>query len=744
LHCPRKCQVSNLVWGDENAKKQLLRLQGPLYHYVTETGWTLLLSQCAATISRSETEFQYILTLTNIENESRREPNVNWSFLITPSMQVCREKGPGNNAVSFWGDDVRYLLEYSPNHVKLAAAFVQTLCQCMYEYQQRQSHYHADEATIMKFEVSPKSIVFSTSLQEKKSHTQNGEANTNQMQNVSQTAISIESESIGEAHVLISRRANFLVFSETESQFKLLEENVTAQINNISTRRDEFKFELCVLKGTEFLLRQIIDNEMHPQFFKRSPSTPNEGVVGSPTANDFILNVKLRFSSQPAIFQQFLTILNEYHTKKCNLQEVFTQTNELFKGHSDLIEEFCRFLHSETTKENREVFGFVWYSVKDDTLFTWCLQFDPEDEDKWKSTFLKCLWETNTQEPFERVAKREDESWIFGAYDNDVEMEEDDGITDEDRMEFSDDDGADNSLDNDTFVQEEEQKGIKNSHLAVGYTHDRSFVVRGSRIGVFQHTDNKLKFHTTIKHISDPSAGTVFSPKKVILHQQDSSMLLLHPHDATKVFKMDLERGKVVEEWRTEGQALQELVPETKYAPTTPTPTLIGVNNTGFFVMDPRLPNKSKVVTSRCFQYSAGAQTRFSCAATTSDGHLAVGSKKGTIHLYNAKLLEGTEYTKDVAKIGGVGSAPRAKTTLPGCGDPILGIDVTGDGKWILATCKTYLLVIPTALPEGNLTGFQKSLGKHKPIPRRLQLKREHLKLVGGKVHSLVAENIQS
>jgi hypothetical protein len=157
-------------------------------------------------------------------------------------------------------------------------------------------------------------------------------------------------------------------------------------------------------------------------------------------------------------------------------------------------------------------------------------------------------------------------------------MEEDDGITDEDRMEFSDTDDNNHSfedLDNDQFVKEEERLGVKNSHLAVGwvfylifkvsesmtkvfptqltdlrrYTHDRSFVVRGSRIGVFKHTDNKLKFETTIKHISDPKTREIFSPKKVMLHQQDSSMLLLHPNDSTKIFKMDLERGSVVEEW---------------------------------------------------------------------------------------------------------------------------------------------------------------------------------------------------
>ena len=71
---------------------------------------------------------------------------------------------------------------------------------------------------------------------------------------------------------------------------------------------------------------------------------------------------------------------------------------------------------------------------------------------------------------------------------------------------------------------------------------------------------------------------------------------------------------------------------------------------------------------------------------------------------------------------------PRAATSLPGFGDPVryfklvismqtfnlffvsikkvLAVDVTADGQWILATCKTYLMVIPTKI-DGT-TGFEK------------------------------------
>ena len=65
---------------------------------------------------------------------------------------------------------------------------------------------------------------------------------------------------------------------------------------------------------------------------------------------------------------------------------------------------------------------------------------------------------------------------------------------------------------------------------------------------------------------------------------------------------------------------------------------------------------------------------------------------------------------------------PRATTFLPGFGDPILGIDVTLDGKWILGTCAKYLILIPTSTGEGDNTGFEKLFNKVKRNPIRLFL----------------------
>ena len=53
--------------------------------------------------------------------------------------------------------------------------------------------------------------------------------------------------------------------------------------------------------------------------------------------------------------------------------------------------------------------------------------------------------------------------------------------------------------------------------------------------------------------------------------------------------------------------------------------------------------------------------------------------------------------------------------------DAIKSVDVTANGKYVLATCDTYLLVIPTACKEGN-NGFNVSMGKEKPKPKILRL----------------------
>ncbi|KAJ2351585.1 Vacuolar import and degradation protein 27, partial [Coemansia sp. RSA 2611] len=246
--------------------------------------------------------------------------------------------------------------------------------------------------------------------------------------------------------------------------------------------------------------------------------------------------------------------------------------------------------------------------------------------------------------------------------------------------------------------------------LAVGYKHDRSFVVRGSRIGVFRHGENDgIEFDTTISRIDD-THGTEFTPSSVMLHEQDSSMVLQNRDRPHELYRMDLEYGKVVEEWKVhEDIPTVSIAPNTKYSQMTGDKTLVGLSHNMLYRIDPRVGGDNMVVQNELQSYTT--KSHFTAAATTESGAIVVGSGKGEIRLFD--------------RLG-----VRAKTTLPALGEAILGIDVTSDGRYVVATCKTYLLLIDTKLPSdpAGKTGFQKSFPQaQKPAPRRLQLRPEHV-----------------
>jgi hypothetical protein len=278
-------------------------------------------------------------------------------------------------------------------------------------------------------------------------------------------------------------------------------------------------------------------------------------------------------------------------------------------------------------------------------------------------------------------------------------------------------------------------QGDRNSQLTVGYKGDRSYVVRGNNIGVFNHSaGSNVKYYATISKIATPK-GKEFKPKnvrtpynfllssiyqlfcQVMLHDQDTKMVLMNPSDPHSLFSMDIERGKIVEEWKVHDDiSVDHIAPDNKFAPTTREQTLVGASHNALFRIDPRVSG-TKMVESQFKQYVS--KNKFSGVATTASGKLAVASEKGDIRLFDT--------------IG-----KNAKTALPPLGDPILGIDVTADGRWIVGTTRTYLLLIDTLIGEGRYQGslgFDRSFpASSKPIPRRLQLRPEHVAYMGHSV----------
>lgn len=121
----------------------------------------------------------------------------------------------------------------------------------------------------------------------------------------------------------------------------------------------------------------------------------------------------------------------------------------------------------------------------------------------------------------------------------------------------------------------------------------------------------------------------------------------------------------------------------------------MGLNGQSFYRLDPRLPGEKQVSSRRfvtpspsnrwslnsmlimCGRYPSSllrcsymygkSAPALSCMATTENGHMVMGSRKGEIRLFSDKT-----FSRDIDPLARL--KPRAKTTLPGLGgtSPVL------------------------------------------------------------------------
>ncbi|PTB61925.1 VID27-domain-containing protein [Trichoderma citrinoviride] len=378
-------------------------------------------------------------------------------------------------------------------------------------------------------------------------------------------------------------------------------------------------------------------------------------------------------------------------------------------------------LGTPVTPEFNPVFDFEHLSFifnhwsEDGTGRSWLIRFkDQPTLEKFQEAVMQAIWERLNETKWKKIQEKERE-YVLDAF-NDLAMEdappvdEEEEETEEDYEDAEDDRERYEDSEDEDEERQERADGDVNSQLAVGYKYDRSFVVRGSKIGVFTHTpDNHLKFSTNISKVTTPG-GKLMNPKKVMLHKEDRDMIMQNDVDPNKLYRMDIEYGKVVDEWNVHDDIpVTTFAPENKFAQMTGEQTFLGISHNALFRVDPRQAG-NKIVDSELKQYAS--KNDFSSVATTEKGYIAVASNKGDIRLFDRLGI-------------------RAKTQLPALGDPIIGMDVSADGRWILGTTKNYLLLVDAQQHDGKnegKLGFEKPFAADsKPRPRRLALSPEHV-----------------
>ncbi|KAK6805699.1 hypothetical protein RDI58_003484 [Solanum bulbocastanum] len=261
--------------------------------------------------------------------------------------------------------------------------------------------------------------------------------------------------------------------------------------------------------------------------------------------------------------------------------------------------------------------------------------------------------------------------------------------------------------------------------LALGAL-DNSFLVNDSGVQVvknFSHGIHGKGVYVKFDEKDKWSGGS--APKKALLMRGETNMMLMSPLKegkprSTGLHQLDIETGKVVTEWKFEKDGtditMKDITNDTKGSQLDPSEsTFLGLDDNRLCQWDMRdkkgivqtLANTSSPVLNwtQGHQFSRG--TNFQCFATTGDGSIVVGSLDGKIRLYSKTSMR------------------QAKTAFPGLGSPITHVDVTYDGKWILGTTDTYLILICTLFTDKDgktKTGFTGRMGNKIPAPRLLKL----------------------
>ncbi|CAM8998608.1 unnamed protein product [Rhodiola kirilowii] len=278
------------------------------------------------------------------------------------------------------------------------------------------------------------------------------------------------------------------------------------------------------------------------------------------------------------------------------------------------------------------------------------------------------------------------------------------------------------------FEEAADGEGIQS--LALGAL-DNSFLVGDSGIQVVKNYAHGLQGKGVYVNFDTGSSrnGNVSlahsTPKKALLMRAETNMLLMSPMTQAKphskgLHQLDIETGRIVTEWRFEKDGtditMRDITNDGKGAQLDPSgSTFLGLDDNRLCRWDMRDKRGmvQDLVTSSApvlnwtqgHQFSRG--TNFQCFATTGDGSIVVGSLDGKIRLYSNNSMR------------------QAKTAFPGLGSPITHVDVTFDGKWILGTTDTYLILICSmfADKDGNTkTGFAGRMGNRIAAPRLLKL----------------------
>jgi len=284
----------------------------------------------------------------------------------------------------------------------------------------------------------------------------------------------------------------------------------------------------------------------------------------------------------------------------------------------------------------------------------------------FQKKFIECLYETNKQCPFNELIDKH-KNWMHSEKEIESESSSD-------------------------YEQVEDHKSIIQCYMNKMITatlSNKIFISSGSYIESFLNEQKYLI-----------SENLSFEPSQLVFNNCENNILLLNNKETTVIYNFDINTSNIIDKWNISSN-IKQLNLNAKFKQQTDEKTFLGINSSKLIKFDSRLKN---ILISEKEFFSK----KFLVISTTGCGNIVIGTLDGEIELYDNKhnfLL-----------------------SFPGFGCPIIGIDTTFNGEWIVATCSTYLILINTFI-NGQSLFVNPSLDSF-PEPIILQLNKQDIRTI--------------
>ena len=360
-------------------------------------------------------------------------------------------------------------------------------------------------------------------------------------------------------------------------------------------------------------------------------------------------------------------------------ESIFVQT-KLSNKNSVIVDENL-FSVSFLTYENK-IFSAYKFELKEKNI---------KDIRVIKNIMSKCLYESNTRTKYNNLSKQVQELIDYdGVFDIEEKKEEDQNIKNS-VLKFKN-----------FSVINSEKKEIKNKLMTQAFKFDKAFLIKDNNsIDVLNLEEGNNNINKTTSFIPFKN-NTNVQISEAKMFSGDNHILFKDKINEDTLWEYDLNKESIVQEWKCgdNGAKLIDFTHSKKLGQLSPYCDIYGINKNKIFSMDGRVNRPNKIVEDKI--YGPGASKDFTCIGTPEFEAFATGSKDGNIRLYN-----------DISK--------NAKTLIPCYGDPIISIDITKNGDYLLVTCEKYLMLINTR-GEHNENAFTVSLrrARRKPITLKM------------------------